>query len=395
MQLAVVRFELPKFQYNYPQVYKIFDQKSDDSDRDYEELATGNENAGLFPNIFNLATNALISTNATCGENGAEHFCKLVEHVYMRRPQCDICDDSLPGKRHPIEYAIDGSNRWWQSPSLAKGIKYEWITITIDLRQQYQVAYVIIKAGIAPRPGNWILERSLDGLNYKPWQYYAMTDEECERTYGLKATQGHASKLLTDDQVICTSYYSRLDPLEDGEIHTSLINGRPGVDGPSLELQEFTKARFVRFRFQRLKTLNSDLIYITKRKHHFVIDESVTRRYFYAIRDISIGGQCICYGHAESCPVDPATGQLKCECKHNTCGESCNECCPLFNQKIWRHGTNTNHHACEACQCFNHADRCAYDPEVARQRTSLTPEGVYEGGGVCIECKASFTRKTL
>ncbi len=31
-------------------------------------------------------------------------------------------------------------------------------------------------------------------------------------------------------------------------------------------------------------------------------------QYFYSIKDISIGGQCICYGHARYCPVDPRTG---------------------------------------------------------------------------------------
>ena len=45
--------------------------------------------------------------------------------------------------------------------------------------QVFQVAYVIIKTGISPRPGNWILERSVDGMTWKPWQYYAASDSEC------------------------------------------------------------------------------------------------------------------------------------------------------------------------------------------------------------------------
>ncbi len=39
---------------------------------------------GLFPNIFNLATNAIIKANATCGQEGPESYCKLVEHVFLR-----------------------------------------------------------------------------------------------------------------------------------------------------------------------------------------------------------------------------------------------------------------------------------------------------------------------
>lgn len=50
---------------------------------------------GLFPAILNLASNAHISTNATCGEKGPEMFCKLVEHVPgrpLRNAQCRVCD---------------------------------------------------------------------------------------------------------------------------------------------------------------------------------------------------------------------------------------------------------------------------------------------------------------
>lgn len=43
----------------------------------------------------------------------------------------------------------------------------------------YQVAYVIVKTAISPRPGNWILERSLDGVEWLPWQFYAVSDAEC------------------------------------------------------------------------------------------------------------------------------------------------------------------------------------------------------------------------
>lgn len=50
---------------------------------------------GLFPAVLNLATMADIKANATCGLNGPEMSCKLVEHVPgqpVRNPQCTICD---------------------------------------------------------------------------------------------------------------------------------------------------------------------------------------------------------------------------------------------------------------------------------------------------------------
>lgn len=38
-------------------------------------------------------------------------------------------------ENHPIEYAIDGTNRWWQSPSIQNGMEYHYVTITLDLKQ--------------------------------------------------------------------------------------------------------------------------------------------------------------------------------------------------------------------------------------------------------------------
>ncbi|PAV75919.1 hypothetical protein WR25_01227 [Diploscapter pachys] len=366
-------------------------------DDSYQEFSASEfERRGLFPNIFNLATNSVITATATCGETHREEYCKLVEHVLLRNyvtsvpgqsPHCAVCDDNDYNKRHPIEYATDGTRKWWQSPSLANGLNYEKVNITIDLRQEYQVAYVILKMAISPRPGTWVLEKSLDGKEYMPWQYFAISDAECMRQFGVPATIG-VPRFKRDDEVICSSYYSKLLPIEDGEVHVSLVNDRPGVNHTTIvseELQRFTRARYVRFRLISPRTLNADLMVIDRKSHR--IDKSVAKRYFYAISDISIGGQCICHGHAESCPSDPITGQFKCDCRHNTCGETCDRCCPLFNQLPWKQGTSHDENICQQCQCFNHADSCVYDEELDRNKWSITPEGVYEGGGRCVDCQ--------
>ena len=107
--------------------------------------------AGSFPVVFNLATGADISTNATCGEVFAESYCKLVNHVKRRpteRIQCGVCDpNSLdPWNHHPVTNAIDGSNHWWQSPTITSGTHYNYVTITLDLKQVGQSASSIISA---------------------------------------------------------------------------------------------------------------------------------------------------------------------------------------------------------------------------------------------------------
>ncbi|KAK2856042.1 hypothetical protein Q5P01_004777 [Channa striata] len=345
---------------------------------------------GLFPAVLNLASMADISANATCGSMGPETFCKLVEHVPgqpVKNPQCRICNQMSTAsfERHPIEYAIDGTNRWWQSPSIQNGMEYHYVTITLDLKQVFQIAYVILKAANSPRPGNWILERSIDGVTYEPWQYYAITDTECLTRFNIIPRKGPPS-YTRDDEVICTSFYSKIHPLENGEIHTSLINGRPSADDPSPTLLNFTSARYIRFVFQRIRTLNADLMTLTIHDPKD-LDLIVTRRYYYSIKDISVGGMCICYGHAKACPLNTVTKKFSCECEHNTCGESCDHCCPGYHQQPWMAGTFLTRHVCEKCNCHGKADECHFNQSVADLSLSLDIHGKYRGGGVCIGCR--------
>lgn len=90
-------------------------------------------------------------------------------------------------------------------------------TVVVPLPQVFQIAYVIVKAANSPRPGNWILERSLDDVEYKPWQYHAVTDTECLTLYNIYPRTGPPS-YSKDDEVICTSFYSKIHPLENGEV---------------------------------------------------------------------------------------------------------------------------------------------------------------------------------
>ncbi|AWP20242.1 putative laminin subunit alpha-2 [Scophthalmus maximus] len=264
-------------------------------------------------------------------------------------------------------------------------MEYHHVTITLDLKQVFQIAYVIVKAANSPRPGNWVLERSIDGVTFDPWQYYAMTDTECLTRFNMNPRTG-PPVYTRDDEVICTSFYSKVHPLENGEIHASLINGRPSADDPSPTLLNFTSARYIRLVFQRIRTLNADLMTLTVRDPKDV-DPIVTRRYYYSIKDISVGGMCICYGHAKACPLNTDTKKFSCECEHNTCGESCDHCCPGYHQQPWMAGTFLTRHICEKCNCHGKADECYFNHTVADSSLSLDVHGKYRGGGVCIGCR--------
>ncbi|XP_036940486.1 laminin subunit alpha-3-like isoform X2 [Acanthopagrus latus] len=365
--------------------------------RDADGQGSFNDLTGfsLSPPYFNLAAGSTITATATCGQDEfgtprSDLYCKLVggptnglvSHN-IQGQYCDYCNAIDPSKAHPVTNAIDGTERWWQSPPLSRGMIHNEVNVTLDLGQLFHVAYILIKFANAPRPDLWVLERSVDnGRTFSPWQYFAHSKRECIEKFGKQPN----ARVIHDDDQLCTTEYSRIVPLENGEIVVSLVNGRPGSKNFTYSpvLRDFTKATNIRLRFLRTSTLLGHLISKAQR------DPTVTRRYYYSIKDISIGGRCVCHGHAQVCGGgrnQDHPNRLQCECQHNTCGESCDRCCPGFNQKPWRAATVDSPNECHPCQCFSHAFDCYYDPEVEKRGASLDTFGRYDGGGVCINCQ--------
>lgn len=94
---------------------------------------------GLWPTEYNVAVDAVVTTNATCGEIGPEEYCRITDaHPQKMKPTfCSWCDANAsdPMNQHPISNAIFGNSPklWWQSPTLLNGEQYEYVTITLDL----------------------------------------------------------------------------------------------------------------------------------------------------------------------------------------------------------------------------------------------------------------------
>ncbi|XP_028327892.1 laminin subunit alpha-3-like [Gouania willdenowi] len=313
----------------------------------------------------------------------SHHTTKRDPAPYARGQFCDYCTTADPTKSHPVTNAIDGTEKWWQSPPLSRGTGYNQVNVTLDLGQLFHVAYILIKFANSPRPDLWVLERSVDnGRTFSPWQYFAHSKRECTERFGKQPN----ARIINDDDQLCTTEYSRILPFENGEIVVSLVNGRPGSKNFTYSpvLQDFTQATNIRLHFLRSNTLLGHLISKAQR------DPTVTRRYYYSIKDITVGGRCVCHGHAQVCVKgrdQDNHSRLQCECQHNTCGESCDRCCPGYNQRPWRAATVDSPNECQPCQCFSHALDCYYDPEVERKGASLDTFGRYNGGGVCISCQ--------
>lgn len=133
------------------------------------------------------------------------------------------------------------------------------------------MAYLFIRMANSPRPGLWTLEKSSDyGKTWKPWQHFSDTPADCETFFGRDSLK----PITADDDVICTTEYSKIVPLENGEIPVTLLNNRPSAKNyfNSTVLQEWTRATNVRFRFYRTKNLLGHLMSVARQ------DPTVTRR---------------------------------------------------------------------------------------------------------------------
>lgn len=77
--------------------------------------------------------------------------------------------------------------------------------------------FILIKSAISPRPAAWILERSIDGDIFEPWQYFGVNDADCRERYGLPANNGKYI-FQKDSEVICSTQFAKPVPLENGEV---------------------------------------------------------------------------------------------------------------------------------------------------------------------------------
>ncbi len=102
----------------------------------------------LSPPYYNLAQGKNVIATATCGEGVREPelFCELTganphpnavedESHIIRGQICDYCDPYHSPRAHPAYQAVDGTQKWWQSPPLSRGLEYNEINFTIPFGQ--------------------------------------------------------------------------------------------------------------------------------------------------------------------------------------------------------------------------------------------------------------------
>lgn len=83
--------------------------------------------------------------------------------VFRQGQYCDICTSMNSNKAHPITNAIDGTERWWQSPPLSRGLEFNQVNVTLDLGQVTEKWWFRLQAALIGDLSSWV---SLKSFSY-------------------------------------------------------------------------------------------------------------------------------------------------------------------------------------------------------------------------------------
>lgn len=267
----------------------------------------------------------------------------LVVNQAENRPVTATSACNLSVNCHPSLINDGDQNTHWRSETGVSDVN-----VTVDLQGERRIIYVSLRF-VSSTPYGMVIYYSTDGVTFSPRQYYA---RDCSELFGLSPNLALQSAV----DVNCISKSIFKYPFKNQLIEFLLIGSgtRPNADTilqmnlmPSL--QQFAQASHVRIQL-----------------FGWHEEQAVNDQYF-AVSELNLAGQgCICNGHASSC------NDNVCVCTHNTAGDHCEECLPLYNDQEWVAGTVDFANPCIECECYNHSSSCVYNHTIDQ--------------GVCIDC---------
>lgn len=354
------------------------------------------ENRACNPRMGNLALGRRVLTQTVCGNNGSELHCFYSDpdsNLACSPAKCTKCNAGLPHLSHLAGAMSDSSfrhpNTWWQS---AGGVESE--TVQLDLETEFYFTHLILVFR-SPRPAAMTLERSQDfGRTWRMMQYYATN---CSAAFRLE--EGKAG--IGQDGATCTSKYSGAYPCNRGEVIYRTLPKWESLDPYGLKGQQQLKVTNIRIRLLKHQKCPCQAKDLTS------AHEPLPTRHF-AIYDLIVKGSCFCNGHADQCvpmpgyqPIRDRTNHVvhgKCVCRHNTAGDHCERCAPLYNDRPWQpaDGLTGAPHECRKCKCNGHAQNCRFDWTAWResgQRSGGVCDCLHNTEGrQCEKCKPGFYR---
>lgn len=292
----------------------------------------------------NMAFKRNITATNTCGKP-AGGFCELGPGR-----QCFVCNATSTTQRHPSEFMVNSefdspyslrevtwwqSQTWWDTNTLGLSTKDNplKVNITLSFGRRFHISGGIIVRFYNERPQKMFLEKSKDfGKTWRVLQYFAF---DCQKSYNMPGTAPVVANKPFN--VTCTEDYSGQYPPKYGKVEYRFDSRyEPGCGYFDHDVQNFMLATDVRVRLEEPFTDGLETLFP---------NEQTLNRYYYAISDIVITGRCNCHGHAKSC-TGPRMEET-CECEHNTAGNDCEICKPMFNNHPWMPANGSHANECQ------------------------------------------------
>ncbi|XP_064622303.1 usherin-like [Lineus longissimus] len=274
----------------------------------------------------------------------------------------------MNGDSHLLAYLNDDDSNtiWVSSANLDK------VAFTVSLQDLFQVFFVVLDF-YSPFPDAVIIERKKNSTAaWQQWQLYAT---DCKARFKLD----NNGPLKTTDSVNCIQIGGTYIPgnFSKGSIMFTVLSEEVGMSRPGYDdfyntpvLQEFVEAEEIR---------------VTLMGHFSVIQNPQfdPKHKYYGLSEFTVSARCQCNGHAVKCNTDSMPYTCECLAESYTNGNKCEKCLPLYNDKPFRKGDQTNAYNCKRCDCYNHADSCVYNATY----DSAPNDHSKGGGGVCVNCK--------
>ena len=331
----------------------------------------GSKPRSCVPDFVNAAFGVKVETTATC-EPDEEEVCD------EDTGKCYKCKD------HPSEFLTDLHNpsneTCWQSGVLEPG---ENASLTVSLAKKYELTYISLHF-CSKKPEHMVIYKSMDhGKTWQPFQYYS---SDCLGTFSRR--RDVSITRANEQEALCVG--NHLDPEDTStRIAFSTLADRPSSEDfeHSPVLQDWVTATDIRIVFPQIPDIieedddddydedededylgdepfdDGDLSFFLDNKGgeddedeeattttsaNYNTNNVIENRSFIpsgpgkpkkkkksksrrrpgnwiGISDLAIGGRCKCNGHASECSID-ATGEMSCNCKHNTAGRECEKC---------------------------------------------------------------------